>query len=823
MNNIELARVTNALEVHTSYPCNIEHVSIDSRTIIYPFNTIYIAIKGERNDAHQFIHDCYLIGVRNFIVSERVDFNSYRDCNFYLVDNTLAALQNMAKFKRSLFHKPVIAITGSNGKTIVKEWLSQLLSPDFNICKNPKSYNSQVGVPLSVWQLSDEDDIGIFEAGISTVNEMEKLADIIQPTLGIFTNIGHAHDAGFDTREQKAQEKLKLFEKVEKIVYCKDHVVIDDAVKAWQTQHSSATKFITWSTKSNADLVITKIESDGNATTLKAINNHQFLELRIPFIDQASIENLIHCWCVLLQFDVSAENIQSRMNELHAVGMRLELKEAINNCMVIDDAYNNDIDSLKIGIEYLQAQPGTKKSLIISDILQSSLDDQRLYKQVSEILNSKNLFRVITVGSRIQAYAKEFNNCRFSFQTTEELLQSNVLNEIESETILLKGARQFEFESLSKALQRKNHETQLEVNLSALIHNYHFYKKKVEKHVKIMAMVKAFSYGSGSYEVASILEYNKVDYLAVAYIDEGIELRKKGIRKPIMVMNSNFESIEKLKAFDLEPEVYSLQKLKQLVTWLKNQTSKQQEMKIHLKLDTGMRRLGFVKPDLEELIHLLRMNSQLKVVTVFSHLVASDAVEHDAFTDQQIQLFEEMTTEIQHALGYTFLRHILNSGGIIRFKHAQFEMVRLGIGMYGISNHIEEKKYLENVCNLKTTISQIKQVEANETVGYNRKGMIEKDGKIATIPIGYADGFRRLLGNGNYAVLVHGKECKTIGNICMDMCMIDVTDVDCKEGDEVLIFGVQKPIERYAQAMQTIAYEALTSVSERVKRIYMKE
>jgi alanine racemase len=823
MDNIELARVTDALEVHTSFHCHIEHLSIDSRTIIYPSNTIYIAIKGERNDGHQFIHDCYINGVRNFIVSDKIDLKRYPDCNFYLVNNSLIALQNLAMYKRSLFHKPVIAITGSNGKTIVKEWLSQLLSPDYIICKNPKSYNSQVGVPLSVWQLSNSDDIGIFEAGISTKNEMSKLANIIQPTLGIFTNIGHAHDAGFDSREQKTREKLSLFDHAEYIVYCKDHSMIDEAVKAWQSSQSTLAKFITWSTKSNADLVITKIESEGKTTALKAIYNNQFLELKIPFIDQASIENLIHCWCVLLFFNVSSEQILSRMNELHAVGMRLELREAINNCIVIDDAYNNDIDSLKIGIEYLQAQPGNKKSLIISDILQSSLDDERLYKQVSEILNSKDLYRVITVGSRIHSYAKEFKNCKYSFQTTEELVQSNVLNELESETILLKGARQFEFENLSKALQRKNHETQLEVNLSALIHNYHFYKSRLEKDVKVMAMVKAFSYGSGSYEVASILEYNKVDYLAVAYIDEGIELRKKGIRKPIMVMNSNFESIEKLKAYDLEPEVYSLQKLKQMVAWLKNQPSKQQEMKIHLKLDTGMRRLGFVKSDLEELIHLLRMNSQLKVVSVFSHLVASDAAEHDEFTNQQIRLFEQMTGEINSALGYSFLRHILNSGGITRFKHAQYEMVRLGIGMYGISNQHEEKKHLENVCNLKTTISQVKQVEANETIGYNRRGMIEKGGKIATIPIGYADGFRRSLGNGNYTVIIQGVECPTVGNICMDMCMIDVSRIDCKEGDEVIVFGSQKPIEVYAEAMETIAYEALTSVSERVKRIYMKE
>ncbi len=803
----------------------ISDILIDSRAIVNPSNSIFFAIVGQRNNGHKYIEELYEKGIINFIVQETLDVSKLTNANIIKVPNTLQALQLLATKKRREYNIPIIGITGSNGKTIIKEWLYQLLHNDYNICRSPKSYNSQVGVPLSVWQLNDENTLGIFEAGISLPHEMQMLQSIIDPTIGIFTNIGNAHSEGFDSIEAKTHEKFKLFKHVQCLIYCKDYEAIANEIINYNTQHSAEKqiKTFSWSKKSKADLVIGKISIQQNTTQLQGIYNNSFIQITIPFIDSASIENAIHCWCLMLYLGIEQSIIEERMLQLSPVAMRLELKEGINNCVIVNDFYNSDINSLAIALDYLNAQPLVKKTLIISDIFQSGINEEELYLKVASLTKSKNIDRVILIGPAISKSKNYFLLNTESYNSTEEFIVSFKSDNFNQEAILLKGSRLFEFEKISQLLQQKSHETILEINLNALLNNYRFYKSKLNSNVKVMAMVKAFSYGSGSYEVANILQYNRVDYLAVAYADEGVELRRRGIKTPIMVMNVTADSFDKILEFNLEPEIYCTRLLNQICIWTKTKINKTKSFKIHLKLDTGMHRLGFMPQEIEDAIHSIKMSGLLQVSSVFSHLVASDNVEYDEFSKKQIEIFETTCLSIEAQLGYNFEKHILNSGGITRFKNAQYDMIRLGIGLYGISNVDEEKPFLENVCTLKTVISQIKNLEIGDTVGYSRKGKIEHKSKIATLPIGYADGFSRKLGNGNYSVLISGKLAKTIGNICMDMCMVDITNIDCNEGDDVIVFGQELSITEYAKALDTISYEALTSVSERVKRIYLKE
>ncbi|MEI8204559.1 MAG: bifunctional UDP-N-acetylmuramoyl-tripeptide:D-alanyl-D-alanine ligase/alanine racemase [Bacteroidota bacterium] len=798
----------------------------DSRQMATTSNSLFFALITRRNDGHKFISELYQKGVLNFVVSSLPeDFeNIFPEACFLLVKDTLVALQMLSAAHRKKFNFPVIGISGSNGKTIIKEWLYFLLNEDKRIVKSPKSYNSQIGVPLSVWQMKAEDELGIFEAGISEPGEMDKLQTIIQPTIGVFTNIGSAHDENFINTGQKVGEKLKLFTHVKVLIFCKDHPEISE--KLFSSPNMRDITTFSWSYKGNADLIIRRVEKMQQYTSIWANFHEKEINIQIPFTDEASIENAIHCWAVLLYLNYNQEVIQQRMAKLSSVAMRLEMKEGINNCSVINDSYNSDVKSLSIALDFLhQQKQHQKKTVILSDILQSGKNEYELYEEVAGLLKQNHVNRIIGIGKAISMHSKSFNMIENTFyHSTEDFLQQFSLSEFNNEVILVKGARLFEFEKISKALQQKAHETVLEINLNALIYNLNHYRSKLKPTTKMMVMVKAFSYGSGSFEIANALQFHRVDYLAVAYADEGVELRASGINLPIMVMNPEEQSFDTIIKHKLEPEIYSFRVFELLIESMDRiYSSTEQTVNIHIKLDTGMHRLGFEENDIPELINRLKKHSNIHVQSVFTHLAASDEAEQDDFTHNQIQNFSNLCQQLYKGIHQDFLRHILNSSGISRFPEAQFEMVRLGLGLYGIASEDNEQKLLQNVSTLRTRISQIKNIPKGETIGYSRKGKAEKNLRIATIPIGYADGFNRQLGNGNGYVLINGKHAKTVGNICMDMCMIDITDVSCNENDEVIIFGNNLTVNQVANMLHTIPYEILTGISRRVKRIYFQE
>jgi len=801
---------------------NISDILIDSRRIISPENCIFIALKTKKNDGHKYIEEVFNKGVRNFIVSDASLIPDGSNC--VQVQDTLMALQMLASWHRSKFNIPVIGITGSNGKTIVKEWLFQLLLPDYYISRSPKSYNSQVGVPLSVWQLKEKSGLGIFEAGISEQDEMGKLQPIINPTIGIFTNIGQAHSENFINLEQKVGEKLKLFTKVKTLIYCPDYPEIQATII--KSQILENIESFTWSKKQAADLQITEIsrKRDGY-TDLHALYKENKIALRIPFNDEASIENAIHCWATMIHLGYSHDVIKDRIKMLQPIAMRLELKEGINNCSIINDSYNSDINSLNIAIDFLNQQSQhEKKTIILSDILQSGLNDADLYGSIAALLKQKGISRIIGIGPSISKYASKFEMEKLFFQTTGDFLRKYSFAEFQNETILVKGARVFEFEQISQALQQKAHETVLEINLNALVNNLNYYRTKVAPTTKIMAMVKAFSYGSGSFEIANILQYHRIDYLAVAYADEGVELRKAGIKSPIMVMNPDEQSFDAIIKHNLEPEIYNFRSLRLLQEATQvNIIPDNKPVKVHIKVDTGMHRLGFGEDEIDLLIEKLKEIPSIFVQSVFSHLAASEDPAHDDFTRQQIESFRMMAEKIQSGTDHHIMMHILNSAGIHRFPEAQFDMVRLGISLYGISNSSTEQSHLENVSTLKSTISQIKTIKKGHSIGYSRSFVAKEDMEIAVIPVGYADGLNRKLSNGAGSVYIHEQPAAVIGNVCMDMCMVDVTGIDANEGDDVIIFGKGHTITELAKTLETIPYEVLTNISRRVKRVYYHE
>jgi Alr-MurF fusion protein len=801
----------------------VKDLLIDSRSLTSPLTSLFFAIKGKRHDGHIYLQELYVKGIRNFIVSRNPDnIEAFPDCNILLVDDTLKALQILAAAHRNKFNIPVIGITGSNGKTIIKEWLFQLLSPDKKIIRSPKSYNSQVGVPLSVWQMQEDHELAIFEAGISEPDEMDRLQPIIRPTIGIFTNIGQAHDKNFINTLQKVGEKLKLFTKVDMLIYCPDYFDIQDRII--KSKILSSINFFTWSRKNKADLKISRVEKDNMQTRIQGHYKSNDISISIPFTDDASVENAIHCWALMLYLGYHPILIAERMLQLSPVAMRLEMKEGVNNCSVINDSYNSDINSLAIALDFLnQQKQHLKKTVILSDILQSSLDDDDLYAEVASLLHEKGIQRIIGIGKAISFQAGKFEIEKDFYLSTSDFLHKFQFSSFHDETILLKGARVFEFEQIGRVLQQKSHETVLEVNLNALVHNLNYYRAKLNPDIKIMAMVKAFSYGSGSFEIANVLQFHHVDYLAVAYADEGIELRKAGITTPIMVMSPEEESLEVLISFNLEPEIYSLRILDILKQTLRNQSNSEIKVPIHLKLDTGMHRLGFLKDDIEALINSLKEESNIEVRSVFSHLAGTDDPTLDGFTRSQISVFTEMCDILRKGLGVDFLKHILNSSGISRFPESQFDMVRLGIGLYGIGYDSHEQQSLHNVGTLKSIITQIKTIPENDSVGYNRKWIAPGTASIAIIPVGYADGLDRRLGNGHGKVFIGGKAVPIIGNICMDMCMADISGITAKEGDEVIIFSENYTVKQFAENLGTIPYEVLTSISRRVKRIYYYE
>ncbi len=874
----------------------VSDLLIDSRRLIRPEGTMFVAVVTSRNDGHQYIGELYEKGVRTFLVNRdprtvnRLTDNespvtihgSPKDASFILVPDTLVALQQLAAFHRRQFDIPVIGITGSNGKTIVKEWLNQLLSPDINVIRSPKSYNSQIGVPLSVWKMEKENQLAIFEAGISQPGEMEKLEEIIRPDYGIITNIGHAHDVYFASAIQKTDEKLRLFKHAKLLVYCSDHELIDRCVKFCDPARTFVP--FTWSRKKDADLFVKDVRKGvmenvkntvtKDVTTVTIVTKAgEELKFSIPFSDEASIENAIHCFALMVAMDGGGKGekrkakseifatsllccfatLTERLAALAPIAMRLELKDAINRCSIINDSYNNDINSLSIALDFLiQQNQHKKKTVILSDILQSGRDKNELYNEIAALLESKGIGRLIGIGRDMNKYSDKFRMQKNFFYTTDDFLLHYPVSSFQDEAILLKGARIFEFERISNALQQKAHETVLEINLDAMVHNLNHYRSLLRPGVKIMAMVKAFSYGSGSFEIANLLQFHRADYLAVAYADEGVELRKSGIHLPIMVMSPEEQSLDTLLKYNLEPEIYNLNILSKLEEAVKrNQTSGQEAIRVHIKLDTGMHRLGFQEEEVDELMaHLQKSENEssevaklrsskigssevaklrsseikgIQVVSIFSHLAASEDPEEDGFTREQIRRFDAMSSRITAALGYPVHRHILNSAGISRFNEAQFDMVRLGIGLYGVGANDGEQQMMRNVSSLRTIVIQQKKIKKGETIGYNRRGIAKQDSVIAVIPIGYADGMDRRLGNGKGLVYIDGKASPIIGNVCMDLCMADVTGMKISEGDVVVIFDDAHPVMEIAKAAGTIPYEIMTGISGRVKRVYYHE
>lgn len=787
----------------------ITNLITDSRKGTNTEGAIFFAIRGSHHDGHKYIKELYNQGIRQFIVEYRTEIiNELSGCNVLLVSSSVGALQAIAANHRKAFTVPVIGITGSNGKTIIKEWLYQLLSSDYKIAKNPGSYNSQLGVPLSVWQLQPYHQLGIFEAGISKPGEMENLARIIRPSIGIFSTIGSAHDEGFESRRQKTEEKFKLFENAQVVIYCKNHKAIDEAASA------SPVKTFTWGIDIDANIVVTKIEG----SFLISYNNKQEI-IHIPFTDPASIENCFHCIALMLHLNYALGEVNNRIQMLRSIPMRLELKEGINQCQIIDDTYNNDLAGLQISLEFLANQHQKKtKRVILSDVLQSGLPEEELVKNIAELVKRKKVDYFVGIGETLCNYRQFFNTSATFFQKTEDFLSAFDETKLQNEIILVKGARTFQFEKIVNKLQRKVHGTVMEIDLSAVVHNLNFFKSRIKPSTKIMVMVKAFAYGSGSTEIANILQFHKVDYLGVAYADEGIELRKNNISLPIMVMNPSEDSFNKIIQNNLEPEIYSFKIFNAFLNFLNGR-----ESTIHLKIDTGMHRLGFDSDDMNELKQLLLENKNIKVASIFSHLAGADESQHDQFSKQQGETFQKMADELSLTLAYKPLYHLLNSSGILRLPQLQFDMVRLGIGLYGVDPTEERFDVLKPVATLKTFISQIKTIPAGESIGYGRRGKAEHEMQIATIAIGYADGFSRAFSRGVGKVLINGKTAEVVGNVCMDMTMVDITHIDAKEGDEVIIFGKDFSIHDVANRINTIPYEILTSTSERVKRVFVAE
>lgn len=811
---------------HSKDHSRISHLLSDSRHLAFPSQALFFAIRGPHHNGHDFIPELYEKGLRSFIIETPLSQDLCpEDANLIQVDSSIAALQSIAGAHRQQFDYPVLAITGSNGKTIIKEWLDEFLSGPYHVVKSPRSYNSQIGVPLSLWQMESHHNFAIFEAGISLPGEMERLEDIIRPDIGIFTNIGSAHDEGFGSIQDKIREKLKLFERAKRLIYCRDHQLIHQLV---QSQLPGHIQTITWGKEKSADLWVLDQSIQEGGQSLELSYRGRNIQLPIPFRDEASFENLMHCLCLMLSLGISERVFEKKLPHLSPISMRLELKEGRNNNFLIDDSYNHDLAGLKIALDVLahQNQRGPKV-VILSDPAQTGLEEPRLFQKIKDLVEEMAVDLLIGIGPGFYRQRTLFSKQFQCFEDTGSFLNSHLIEQLKFSLILVKGARRFAFEKIVRRLSEKRHQTVLEINLDALAHNLNFYRGQLKSQTKLMVMVKAFAYGNGSMEIAQLLQFHRVDYLAVAYVDEGVFLRKNGIHLPIMVLNPSESDFDNIIEYQLEPEIYRFSFFQALEDYLKSLEASVLErspLKVHIKLDTGMHRLGFQKTDLERLLKYLgSLKNQVRVASVFSHLAAADNSRHQAFTLNQIKDFEEMSHSISQVLNHTFLRHIVNSAGIVMYPQAHLDMVRLGVGLYGIEASQQHQDRLRLVSRLKTYISQIKWLKKGDTVGYGRKGIAEKDTRVATIAIGYADGFSRRLSNAQGSVLVNGTLVPVIGSVCMDMTMIDITEVEAQEGDEVIIFGEGLPIQLLAQKLNTIPYEILTSIGERVKRIYYRE
>ena len=799
----------------------VEWLLTDSRSLVFPETTLFFALRTKVGDGHRYVADLYRRGVRNFVVGTlpAEHETAFPDANFLQVMRPLKALQRLAERHREEHDIPVIGVTGSNGKTVVKEWLYQLLSPTLHVTRSPKSYNSQVGVPLSVCLLGEHSEIGIFEAGISQPGEMAALRAIIQPTIGVMTNIGPAHQENFESVEEKCHEKLSLFQDAKVLVYCADDAVVDECVAtsllrgerlAWSRQNPSAALFVS------------AVETLERGTRITYRFHGAEAAMTIPFTDEASTVNCIHCLAVLLSLNFSAEEIANRMKRLEPVAMRLEVIQGVRNCTLINDTYNSDAASLDIALDFMARRPeiqNKQKVLILSDMFQTGLPATELYAKVAELLNRRAIDHFIGVGPEISHAHSLFLMKKSFFPSGEALADSGLLDTLHDSLVLIKGSRPFGFEKITAALSLRVHETTLHVNLDALAGNLNYYRSFMKPETKMVCMVKASAYGAGSVEVAKTLQDRGVNYLAVAVADEGAELRRAGITAGIIVMNPEMTAFKTLFDYELEPEVYNFKLLDALIKAAEKEGI--QGFPVHIKLDTGMHRLGFdPRLDLPALIDRLHHQTSVIPRSVFSHFVGSDSPDFDDFSARQFALFDEASKTLQAAFPHKILRHICNSAGIERFPERHLDMVRLGLGLYGIDPI--DNRSLQNVTTLRTTILQIRECPKGDSVGYSRRTVLERDSRIAAIPIGYADGLNRHLGNRRGYCLVNGQRADYVGNICMDVCMIDVTDTDCREGDTVEIFGDNLPPAELARLLDTIPYEILTSVSDRVKRIYFQ-
>lgn len=817
----EIAGIIEAREYLVDADFEVDRLLLDSRQYSAGSAILFFALRGKNHDGHGYIPELVQKGVRCFVVEEK-PVEEFSDCNFLVVPNSLAALQKLARHVRQESTARVVAITGSNGKTIVKEWLSGILRKQFKVCRSPKSYNSQIGVPLSVWELDREDEIGVFEAGISQPGEMARLEEILKPELGIFTNIGTAHDVNFNNHQQKINEKLKLFQHARGLVYQKEENFLSGEIEAFAREHD--VQLLSWSLSDpSADLFIEKAEETSIGILFTGKYNEQLLKLDIPFRDEAARQNALHCWRMALELEIDHDVWKEAFSELQPVEMRLEMKSGSNGNLIINDAYNSDLESLRIALHYLEHHGrNRKKVVILSDVLQSGLDPGQLYQKVEEMVNRFELDQVIAIGKGLKDSGIQLRAPLDFYPATADFLSQVFKYRFHDSAILLKGARSFQFEKISSRLEAKSHETVLNIHLNRMVHNLNYFRSLLQPETKVMAMVKAFSYGSGSYEIANLLEFHKVDYLGVAYTDEGVELRKAGVSLPILVLNPEHSSFADLVEYDLEPEIYSLEQLELLSKVLRS-AERKQPLSIHIKLETGMNRLGFVRDELATLLTTLKKLECFEVKSVFSHLAASDDPNEKEFTHGQIDRFQKMTAQFREGLGYYFMRHICNSSGISQYPEAHFDMVRLGIGLYGVGSYPPDQRHLRVVSELYATVSQVKHLQPGETVSYGRTFKAEEPTTIAVVSIGYADGYRRSLSNGAGEVAVRCKRYPVLGRVCMDMIMVNVTGSDVKAGDPVEIFGPTIPVYELAEKMDTIPYEVFTGISQRVKRVYFME
>ena len=800
----------------------VENILYDSRKLVAPEGTLFFALSGPRRDGHGHIRELYARGVRQFVVSKSVRPDEFPDAAFIFVDDTLRALQRLAEMHRSEFGIPVVGITGSNGKTVVKEWLFHLLAPHRRVVRSPKSFNSQIGVPLSVWQMGAGDEVAVIEAGVSLPGEMERLERIIRPDFGIFTNIGDAHDEGFPDKRAKAREKMRLFRECRRIVYCRDHTLVHEAASA---RMEGGTEDLTWGWHADSSIRLLEVSVEGRDSVVRMGYEGSVLEVSVPYTDAASVENAMHAFAMALWLGIDRESLRASMRSLPPLAMRLELKEALNRCVLINDSYSADLHSLDLALDFLEQQRRhARRTVVLSDIPQSGLDGDVLYGRVAAALKARGIDRLIGIGPGMVAHAGLFEGMvpETEFHIgTDPFIERHRPSMFVEETILLKGGRSFEFERIAGLLEEKAHRTVLEIDLGSVLHNLKAHQSVIRPETMVMAMVKAFSYGAGAFEIARLLEYHGVEWLAVAYADEGVELRRSGIRLPIMVMNAEEHAYRSLTDFDLQPELFSLEMARSFDAHLRAEGIR--GYPVHVKLDTGMHRLGFAPEEADALGRLISEGRTMRVQSVFSHLVASEDPEEDDFTRRQAGMLDRFCERLSELLAYRFLKHMANTAAIRRHPELQYDMVRLGIGLYGVDPAGVHGLPLREACTLWTTVAQVREVSAGETVGYNRKWRLASDSRIATVRIGYADGYPRSLGNGVGRVSIRGVEFPVVGHVCMDMTMVDVTGhPEVGAGDDVLLFGPGLSVARIAASAGTIPYEILTGVSQRVPRVHFQ-